>query len=143
MNQVVIKQGQALLMQVPAPQVEEGTVLVKVSHSCISIGTEMSGIKASGTPLWRRALKQPQKVQQALKMVVDQGLTETYNQIKNTISIAAATGYSAAGAILECGSGISDLQPGDMVACAGAQCAHHAEIIRVPRQLGGAHPGKS
>src|SRR5205807_2260558 len=25
--------------------------------------------------------------------------------------------------------------PGDRVACAGAQCAHHAEVIRVPRNL--------
>jgi predicted dehydrogenase/threonine dehydrogenase-like Zn-dependent dehydrogenase len=135
MKQVIIKQGQALVMEIPAPQVEEGTVLVQVSHSCISVGTEMSGIRASGTPLWRRAFKQPEKLQKALKMVVDQGLTETYSQIRGTISTAAATGYSAAGEILEVGPGISDLQPGDRVACAGAQCAHHAEIIRVPRNL--------
>jgi predicted dehydrogenase/threonine dehydrogenase-like Zn-dependent dehydrogenase len=135
MKQVIIKQGQAVVEEVPAPQVEEGTVLVKVSHSCISIGTEMSGVRASGTPLWRRALKQPEYVQKALKMVVDQGLRETYSQIKSKVSAGVATGYSAAGVVLEVGPEVNDLQPGDRVACAGAQWAHHAEIIRVPRNL--------
>ena len=45
------------------------------------------------------------------------------------------TGYSAAGVVLEVGAGIDDLAPGDRVACAGAQCAFHAGVIRVPRNL--------
>jgi predicted dehydrogenase/threonine dehydrogenase-like Zn-dependent dehydrogenase len=45
------------------------------------------------------------------------------------------TGYSATGTVIEVGEGIGDLAPGDRVACAGAQSAHHAEIIRVPRNL--------
>jgi hypothetical protein len=66
---------------------------------------------------------------------VDQGLNEAYSQIKGKISTGAATGYSAAGVVLEVGPEITDLRPGDRVACAGAQWAHHAEIIRVPRNL--------
>jgi predicted dehydrogenase/threonine dehydrogenase-like Zn-dependent dehydrogenase len=44
-------------------------------------------------------------------------------------------GYSAAGVILEAGDELEGFRPGDRVACAGAQCAHHAEVICVPRNL--------
>jgi hypothetical protein len=42
MKQVILKQGQAVVENIPAPIVEPGTILVQVSHSCISAGTEMS-----------------------------------------------------------------------------------------------------
>ena len=30
---------------------------------------------------------------------------------------------------------VTDLRPGDRVACSGSQCAHHAELVAVPRSL--------
>ena len=57
MKQILIKQGQAVVADVPAPGIETGTVLVRVDHSCISAGTEVGGMRSSGTPLWKRALK--------------------------------------------------------------------------------------
>ena len=135
MKQVLIRQGQAVVEEIPAPQVEPGTVLVRVDHSCISIGTEMSGIKTSSLPLWKRALKQPENVKKVVEMAVSQGVSRTTSVIQGRLSSGQPTGYSAAGTVLEVGEGIDDLQPGARVACAGAQCAHHAEIIRVPRNL--------
>jgi predicted dehydrogenase/threonine dehydrogenase-like Zn-dependent dehydrogenase len=44
-------------------------------------------------------------------------------------------GYSAAGKVVAVGAGIDDISVGDRCACAGAQAAFHAEIIRVPRNL--------
>jgi threonine dehydrogenase-like Zn-dependent dehydrogenase len=134
-KQVLIRQGQAVVEEIPAPQVEPGTVLVRVDHSCISIGTEMSGIKTSSLPLWKRALKQPENVKKVVEMAVSQGVSRTTSVIQGRLSSGQPTGYSAAGTVLEVGEGIDDLQPGARVACAGAQCAHHAEIIRVPRNL--------
>lgn len=135
MKQVLIRQGQAVVEEVPAPHVEPGTVLVRVDRSCISIGTEMSGIKMSSLPLWQRALKQPENVKKVVEMAVSQGILRTASVVQGRLSGGQATGYSAAGTVLEVGTGIDDLQPGDRVACAGAQCAHHAEMIRVPRNL--------
>jgi predicted dehydrogenase/threonine dehydrogenase-like Zn-dependent dehydrogenase len=135
MKQVIIKQGKATIEEVPVPKVESGTVLVQVNHSCISIGTEMSGVKVSGTPLWKRALKQPENVKKVVQMAATQGLSKTRSVISGKLEAGNPTGYSATGVVLEVGADIDDLQAGDRVACAGAQCAHHAQIIRVPRNL--------
>ena len=135
MKQVLIKQGQAIVEETPTPMVEPGTVLVGVDHSCISIGTEMSGVKSSGEPLWKQALKRPKKVKNVLHMAAKQGIRKTHSIIQGTLSAGNPTGYSSAGFVLALGEGIDDLEVGDRVACAGAQCAHHAEVIRVPRNL--------
>jgi predicted dehydrogenase/threonine dehydrogenase-like Zn-dependent dehydrogenase len=44
-------------------------------------------------------------------------------------------GYSAAGEVLAVGGGVTDLVPGDLVACAGAGVANHADYVVVPRNL--------
>lgn len=135
MKQVLIRQGQVFVTDVPAPEIEPGTILVQVQTSCISVGTELSGIKATGMPLWKRALRQPQKIAQVFTMLSTEGLSKTRAMVAGAVQVELPTGYSAAGVVVAVGSGIDDIQPGDRVACAGAQCAHHAEIIRVPRNL--------
>ncbi|HZU37954.1 MAG TPA: bi-domain-containing oxidoreductase [Gemmataceae bacterium] len=44
-------------------------------------------------------------------------------------------GYSAAGVVLAVGDGITDLVPGDWVACGGAGQANHADYVCVKRNL--------
>ncbi len=46
-----------------------------------------------------------------------------------------AAGYSAAGRVVAVGEGITDLAAGDLVACAGAGQANHAEFVSVKRNL--------
>ena len=135
MKQVIIKQGQAVVQDVPAPKVAKGTILVQVDHSCVSIGTEMTGVNNSGTPLWKQALKQPDNVRKVLQMAATKGISKTYSEINGMLEAGAATGYSAAGVVVATGEEVTDFQLGDRVACAGAQCAHHAEYINVPRNL--------
>ena len=85
MRQVLVSSGAVHLEDVPAPLVEPGTVLVRMDHSCISIGTEMSGVKSSGLPLWKRALRQPQHVKKVLDMVRADGLAETRRLVKERL----------------------------------------------------------
>jgi len=44
-------------------------------------------------------------------------------------------GYSAAGEVMAVGEGVDDLAPGDLVACAGAGQANHADYVVVKRNL--------
>lgn len=44
-------------------------------------------------------------------------------------------GYSLAGEVVAVGDGIDDLTPGDLVACAGAGQANHADYVSVKRNL--------
>lgn len=135
MKQVLVSGGSVRLEEVPAPLVEPGTVLIQMDHSCISIGTEMSGVKSTGLPLWKRALQQPQHVKKVVDMVLADGLNATRRLLQERLSVELPTGYSGAGVVVEVGDGVDEFQPGDRVACAGAQCAYHAEFVRVPKNL--------
>lgn len=135
MKQVLISQGSAIIEDVPVPGIDPGEVLVQVRSSCLSVGTEMSGLRSSAVPLWRRALRQPEKVATAARLAATKGVKRTWNLIEEKRSGSQPTGYSAAGVVVEVGSDIKDIDCGSRVACAGGGYAVHAEFIRVPRNL--------
>ncbi|MEP1591994.1 bi-domain-containing oxidoreductase [Sulfitobacter sp.] len=135
MKQLLVRSGNVFLQEVPAPTVGPRNVLVRVKSSCISVGTEMAGIKMSGLPLYRRALKQPHHVKKALQLMKDQGFARVYKQIKGKLDAGLPTGYSAAGEVIEVGSEVTGIKVGDRVACAGAGIANHAEVVDVPVNL--------
>ncbi len=135
MKQVLVSRDGVTVHDVPAPMVEPGTVLVQTIYSCISAGTELSGIRSISQPLWKRIAQQPEKVKQVWQQVASEGLAKTRGLVKRKLSAAHPTGYSLYGNIIAVGSGIDDLSIGDRVACGGAQFAQHAEIVRVPRNL--------
>jgi len=134
MKQVIL-QGGVTVADVPAPQVGRGEVLVRTGASCISVGTELSGVKASDLPLWKRALKRPDQVRRVVEMVRTQGLAKAREQVRSHLAAAQPMGYSLAGTVIAVGEGVSDIFPGDRVACAGSQAAFHAEYVSVPRNL--------
>ncbi len=135
MKQVLIKKGKAIVEEIPAPMVDIGNVLVKVAYSCISAGTEMTGIKSSGQTIIQRALRQPQNIKKGLNMIKQKGILKTKNVLQSTLESGSPTGYSAAGTVVEVGAQIEDIKIGDRVACAGAGYANHAEYIEVPKNL--------
>jgi predicted dehydrogenase/threonine dehydrogenase-like Zn-dependent dehydrogenase len=134
-KQVLVKGGGVIVRDVPAPTVGSKNVLVQVRHSCVSAGTEMSSVRMSGLPLYRRALKQPHYVTRALRMMADTGVQRTVSLIKGRLDAGLPIGYSAAGEIIEIGTEVETFKRGDIVACAGAGIANHAELIDVPVNL--------
>ena len=71
MKQVLVKSGSVVVEEVPAPALGPRSILVRVHYSCVSVGTEMTGVQLSGMPLYRRALKQPHHAKKALELAKD------------------------------------------------------------------------
>ena len=135
MKQLLVRSGKVFLQEVPAPLAGPKNVLVRVDRSCVSVGTEMAGVKMSGLPLYRRALKQPHHVKRVVQLMRDQGIARVYKQVKGKLDAGLPTGYSAAGTVIAVGSEVDGIAIGDRVACAGAGVANHAEVIDVPVNL--------
>jgi predicted dehydrogenase/threonine dehydrogenase-like Zn-dependent dehydrogenase len=134
-KQLLVRSGKVFLKEVPAPVVGPKNLLVRVERSCVSVGTEMAGIKMSGLPLYRRALKQPHHVKRVVQLMRDQGVARIYKQVKGKLDAGLPTGYSAAGTVVAVGAEVDGIAVGERVACAGAGIANHAELIDVPVNL--------
>lgn len=135
MKQLLVRKGQVVVGEVPAPCVSARNILVRVHHSCVSIGTEISGVKNSSLPLWKRALKQPHHAKRVIQLMRDQGVSRVFNRVTGMLNAGTPTGYSAAGSVVAVGDLVDGFKVGDLVACAGAGVANHAEIIDVPVNL--------
>jgi predicted dehydrogenase/threonine dehydrogenase-like Zn-dependent dehydrogenase len=135
LKQILLKGGKAVLDEVPAPLVSDKSILVAVHYSCISVGTEAASMAVAAAPLYRRALKQPQKVRRAFEMMHEHGIERTIKRIRGTLTSGQPTGYSAAGIVVGIGQEVEKFKIGDRVACAGAGIANHAEVICVPVNL--------
>ncbi len=135
MKQVLLKKGGVVVADIPAPQAAAKHILVSVEYSCISVGTELAGISAMAAPLYKRALKHPEKVVRAIEMVREQGVGRTIKRIRGMLGAGIPTGYSAAGRVIEIGCEVEGFRVGDRVACGGAGIANHAELIDVPVNL--------
>ena len=55
--------------------------------------------------------------------------------VRSRMDQPSAPGYSSAGTVVAVGEGVTDIRPGDRVACAGAGHAVHAEFACIPRLL--------
>ena len=135
MIQALIKKGRVLPEEVPAPVVSQGSVLIKVVNSCISAGTELSGVTESGKSLIKRTIEQPENVKKVLNMLRSDGIAQTYAKVMGRLQTGSPTGYSISGIVIAVGEGVTDFRPGDHVAAAGAGIANHAEYVDVPRNL--------
>ena len=135
MIQAIVKKGKVLAEQIPAPSVSRGCVLIKVVNSCISAGTEISGVSNSGKSLIRRALEQPENVKKVISMIKSDGIASVYAKVKGKLDSGNPTGYSLSGVVIAVGEGVSNFEIGERVAAAGAGLANHAEYVDVPKNL--------
>ncbi len=129
------KSGEMTLAEVPPPQVMKGGVLVRTAASLVSVGTERSLIELAKMNPLQKARARPDLVRRVLQRAAQEGLLATAESVMNRLSTPIPLGYSLAGIVEAVGAGVTDLRPGDRVACAGAGYANHAEVVAVPRNL--------
>lgn len=134
-SQLFNNKGLLSLESTPIPTLRSGEILIRSRFSAFSSGTEFAELAKSSQSLLSKAKSSPQKIQKAIEMVKSSGLKNTLNFIDDTQYALFATGYSVAGEVISVGPDVYDISPGQLVAAAGAQCAHHAEYVCVPRNL--------
>lgn len=130
----LLKNGKMEILEVPAPVVEDGRILVKTHFSVISAGTEGKTVSDARANYLAKARSRKKELLAVIEMAKNQGLLETYKIVMNKLETPATLGYSASGQVIAVGKDIFDIKPSDWVACAGLE-ACHAEIISVPYNL--------
>ncbi|HEY5397129.1 MAG TPA: bi-domain-containing oxidoreductase [Trebonia sp.] len=144
MKQVVqpLNGGPVELLDVPCPAPEPTEVLVRTISSVISPGTERAITTLAQSSLLAKARARPDLVRQVAKKARTEGIAATRQAVRGRLAQDLPLGYSAAGVVLEVGSAVSRIRPGQLVATGGAGKANHAEFQAVPGLLCAAVPEK-
>ena len=127
--------GEITVEEVPAPQLLPGCVLVRVAASVVSAGTERASSEFARKTLLQKAQSRPDLVREVISKVQRDGIFSAIQAVRSRLDQPQNPGYSSAGTVVAVGDGVTDIQPGDRIACAGAGIAVHAEIACVPRLL--------
>ncbi len=124
-----LSNGKTSLMDVPSPKPIDGQINIRTQKSLVSIGTERMLIDFGKAGWIERARSQPDKVKMVLDKIKSDGLSATYDAVKSKLDQPIPLGYCNVGKILD--STNTGLKKGTRVVSNG----HHAEIVRVPKNL--------
>lgn len=133
MKQIIqnLKNGNTILEDVPAPEIRAGSVIIRTTHSLVSLGTERMLVEFGKANLIQKARQQPEKVKQVLDKIKTDGLMPTLEAVFNKLEQPLPLGYCNVGEVTAVGKGVTDFKVGDRVASNG----HHAEFVCVPQNL--------
>jgi predicted dehydrogenase/threonine dehydrogenase-like Zn-dependent dehydrogenase len=127
--------GRMELQEVPKPTAPPGGVLVRLTHSVISPGTEKMKVEQAKMNLLQKAKARPDQVRKVLEVAKSMGWKSALEKVRNRLESPSPLGYSAAGIVAAVDEGNGRFRVGDRVACGGAECAFHAEYIAIPDML--------
>jgi predicted dehydrogenase len=129
-----VSTGQITIEEVPAPRRGAASLLVASRFSLISAGTERALIDIGRASLVGKARARPDLVRKVVESARTEGVAATYEKVRGRLDEPNALGYSLSGVVLEACPD-APAAPGELVACAGAGLASHAEVVSVPRTL--------
>jgi predicted dehydrogenase/threonine dehydrogenase-like Zn-dependent dehydrogenase len=127
--------GRLELQDVPLPTAPPGGILVRLTHSVISVGTEKMKVEQARMNLLQKARARPDQVRKVLDTARTLGWRAAMEKVRNRLEIPSPLGYSAAGIVEAVDTANTRFRVGDRVAIGGAECAFHAEYAAVPDML--------
>lgn len=123
------------MQEVPVPKPPPGGLLVRTTHSVISVGTEKMKVEQAKMNLLQKARARPDQVRKVLDTARNLGWKAALDKVRNRLETPTPLGYSAAGLVEAVHPQNTRFRVGDRVACGGAECAFHADYIAVPDML--------
>ena len=132
MKRVFAYKGNAVVRDVPEPELRKGEILIRTAHSGISVGTETWLIDGSADPTFINHEYPTEPPSWAKTRTPIRSGSPLPRKPDPT---AIALGYSLSGTVIAVDDDVIDIKPGDLVAASGSQCSHHAEVVAVPRNL--------
>ncbi len=127
--------GRLELQDVPSPVPPPGGILVRTTCSVISPGTEKMKVEQARMSLLQKAKARPDQVRKVIETARTLGWKSALEKVRNRLESPSPFGYSAAGVVVAVDELNTRFRVGDRVACGGAECAFHAEMIAVPDLL--------
>lgn len=127
--------GRLEFQEVPKPTAPPGGVLVRTTHSVISVGTEKMKVEQAQMNLLQKARARPDQVRKVIDTARNLGWRSALEKVRNRLGTPSPLGYSAAGVVEEVHPGNTRFRVGDRVACGGADIAFHAEYLAMPDLL--------
>ena len=124
-----LSNGETSLVDVPSPKSMKGHINIQTTKSLVSVGTERMLVDFGKAGWIDKARSQPDKVKMVLEKVKTDGLLATYDAVKSKLDQPLPLGYCNVGKVFD-GSD-TGFEKGARVVSNG----HHAEVVRVPKNL--------
>jgi len=123
--------GKTEIIDVPKPNLGDNDVLIKTTHSLISLGTERMLVDFAKSNIISKAMKQPEKVKMVLDKIKSDGLMNTLGVVFNKLDEPISLGYCNAGIVDQVGKKVNEFSVGDRVVSNG----EHSEFVRINKNL--------
>ena len=128
--------GKLELVEVPAPAVAPGLVLVRNHFSVVSPGTEKTAIDFARKSLLGKARSRPDLVRQVLRKLAQEGPLPTVRAVMNRLDVPQPLGYSSAGVVEQVGAGVAGFAPGRPRGVRGCGLCEPRRVGRGAREPG-------
>lgn len=130
---LMVNDGTVKVMEAPVPTIKDNFVIVETMYSVVSAGTERGLTSFGGKNLIQKCLERPDQVKKVTEKMSTDGILTTVEAAFHKLAEPMPMGYTGVGKVVQCGRGVTKVQPGDMVAMVGQ--AYHSEVNRVNQNL--------